>query len=406
MMARQRRGAPGRRGWLVPPSSIALASLVLAVAMPGQAADSFAEMRLRQQVEYDTNIDLSPDERSAFGSRSVVGALVGTRTRAAELALDGEVRLVRFPGEDDLNSEDFLVNALGGWDWRRTALDLRAGLLRDTTRDVLDRETGLLAAANEERLTFDTRATLSHRPTRLDTGTVSLGFRQRVFPSLDEDLADAADLEEFSFFDLTGQWQRTVTRAFAAQAILGTSYFDSDSEESTAVQARIGATYALTPILGLDATVGPTVVRTRRDEIDGGDETNVGALFNIGLDYEPSADSRLGIEVFQELDPQSDGGELNARTGIEVEFDHQLTRLTTFSLPALIQRQEAIGGSDQDTRNFARIQPTLSHRILPNLRLDASYRFRAEAVESEDDAFSHAVFVSLSYDLPGLSGSR
>jgi hypothetical protein len=379
-------------------------------ACPGglaEAAELYADGRLRQQFEYDTNIDLSEDGRDAFGSRSTVGLTVGTRTPATNLALDGEFRLVRFFGESDLNSDDALVNALGSWNWARTALDLRAGVLRDTTRDLLDTETGTAAGENEERLTIDVESSIQHRFTPIQTGGLNLLYRKRIFPSLSSGDAEDLDLEEFSYYSLDGTWAYALSRALALRTVIGTSYFDSDQQESVSVQGRIGANYALTPVLRIDGTVGPTVIDTDAKGPLGDSGTTVGALWNLDVAYQPSADAALVTSFFQQLDPQSGGGQLELRTGLEVEFEYGLTRFTSFSLPALVQRQDPVEG-DGDTRYYARVEPTLGFLLAPQLRLETAYRFRWQTFDGgdSDDATSHAVFISLTYDLPSLYTSR
>lgn len=102
--------------------------------------------------------------------------------------------------------------------------------------------------------------------------------------------------------------------------------------------------------------------------------------------------------------------ELDLRTGLELEFDYGVTRYTSFSLPALVQRQDPVEGGG-DTRYYARLEPTLGFLVAPHLRLETAYRFRWQTFDDDggddsDDATSHAVFVSLAYELPSLYTSR
>jgi hypothetical protein len=384
--------------------------LGLGVCTGALAAEQYADGRLRQQFEYDTNIDLSEDSRSAFGSRSVVGLVLGTRTPAIDLKLDGEFRLVRFFGESDLNSNDALVNALGSWNWRRTALDLRAGFLRDTTRDLLDTDTGTAIDQNEERLTIDVESSIEHRFTPIQTGGLNLLYRKRIFPSLSSSDAEDLDLEEFSFYSADGSWSYALTPALALRTVVGTSYYDSDQEQSWSVQARGGANYAPTPALNIDGTIGPTVIDTDAKGPLGESGTTVGALWNLDVAYQPSGDAAFLTSFFQELNPQSRGGELDLRTGLELEFEYGITRRTSFSLPALVQRQDPVEGGG-DTRYYARLEPTLGFLVAPHLRLETAYRVRWQTFDdgggdNSDDATSHAVFVSLAFELPSLYTSR
>jgi hypothetical protein len=389
------------------PACLLTLALVAAPAGPLLAAELYLDGRLTQSFQYDDNIDLSPGGGdSAFGSRTVVGATVGARTPASDLSLGSDFRLVRFFTDTDLDSEDVDVNALGSWQWPRTSLRLGAGVTRDTTRELLDIDTGLFVADNEERLTIRASSELSHRFTPLQTGGLNLSYVQQLFPDLSDAELAAIDLDEFYHVRANATWGQQVARNLILTGLVGGSYFDSDRQETTTLQGLLGARYGLTPALDISGAVGPSVAFTDVEEPVARSETEVAAVWDVNLDYRPSADAAFALGLFQQFDPSSTG-ELNLRTGISLGFDYAVTRYTSFSLPALIQRQEPVEGVT-DTRYFARVQPTLGYQLLPQLRFETSYRFRWESFDDDDieDATSNAVFLTVRYDLPSLLTSR
>jgi hypothetical protein len=385
---------------------VALA-LLAAPAGPLLGAELYVDGRLGQSFEYDDNIDLVPGGgESAFGSRTTVGATLGVRTPASTYALSSDFRLVRFFTDTDLDSEDVDVDALGSWEWPRTSLRLEAGVTRDTTRELRDIDAGVFVAENEERLTVRASSALSHRFTPLQTGGLNLGFTRQLYPDLDGAELAALGLDEFSHFRANATWGQQVARNLTFLGLLGGSYFDSDRQETTTLQGQLGARYGLTPALDISGTIGPSVAFTDVEEPVARSDTEVAAVWDVNLDYRPSADASVALGLFQQFDPSATG-ELNLRTGITVGFDYALTRYTLFSLPALIQRQEPVEGVT-DTRYFARVQPTLGYQVLPQLRFETSYRFRWESFDDGDidDATSNAIFLNLRYDLPSLLTSR
>lgn len=389
----------GRRG------GRCLAALVLAAAaLPPRlalTAELYADGRVGQQFEYDNNIDLSEDGSDAVGLRSRVGVTVGARTPASDLALDGEFRLVRFPNESRLDSEDAKLTASGGWNWRRTNLQIDAGVIRDTTREVEDVDTTESISANEERLTLSVNPSLTYQLTRRQSASLTFGYQQRIFPTLSTREARDLGLDEFSFWRFGGGWRRSLTRALALRGSLGGSYFDSDQEETITGQTQLGFDYALTPALQIDAALGPSIARTEGPL--GETDTTIGVVWNAGVNHRPSADAALQASLSQSFQPQSTGGVLVIRTGLQLSFDYQLTRYTGFSLPVNASREDPVSG-DEDVGYFAQLQPGFSFQITPRARIGSSYRFRY--LDEDGSATSHAIVIDFSYQFPSFLTSR
>jgi hypothetical protein len=153
-----RLGRPGP--W---PCLLVLAALIW-LPHVAVAAELYADGRVGQQFEYDTNIDLDSEQGdSGAGSRSRAGIVLGVRTPATDLALDGEFRLVRFPNQTQLNSEIASLIGRGRWNWRRANLGLTAGVVRDTTLEVEEVQTTRSIGANEERLTFNVSSSYDYQ---------------------------------------------------------------------------------------------------------------------------------------------------------------------------------------------------------------------------------------------------
>jgi hypothetical protein len=397
-------------------SGLGLRVLVLVVAVwpPHVAlpAELYADGRVGQQFEYDSNIDLgddsdddlSEDGDDAYGSRSTVGVTLGARTPAVDLALGGEFRLIRFPNESRLDSEDASLTGSGRWDWRRASLGLEAGVTRDTTREVEDVQTIESITANEERLTFSVSSSLDYQLSRLQTAGLTLSYQERIFPGLSTSEARDLDLEEFSFYRLGGNWRRSLTPVLGLTGTLGSSYFDSDQEETITGQAQLGLDYGLTPALRVNGSIGPSIASTEEKGPLGESDTTLGFVWDAGLNYRPSADAALQARLFQDFAPQSTGGELVLRTGLQLTFDYEVTRYTSFSLPIAADREDPVGG-DSDVGYFARVEPRLSFKITPQASIGTSYRFRY-LDEEEESATSHAIVLDFGYDFPSFLTSR
>jgi hypothetical protein len=121
------------------------------------------------------------------------------------------------------------------------------------------------------------------------------------------------------------------------------------------------------------------------------------------LSYLPSADAGLRARLSQNLEPQSTGGAIVLRTSLQLGFDYQLTRHTSFDLPLDVSRDDAVAGEGSNG-HFVRVQPGLSFRITPQARIRSSYRFRLN--DEDGSATSHAILVDFSYDLPSFATSR
>ena len=388
------------------PAARLVALVLTLIAWPcgvAVAAELYTGGYLSQQFEYDSNVDLSDPGDDAYGSRSSIGLTLGTRTPAVDLALDGWFKLVRFFNTSQFDAEDARLTGRGLWNWRRATLGLELGVTKDTTLEVEDVQAARSISANEERLTFDATSTLDYQFTRLQTGGLTLSYSKRIFPTLSSSEARELDLEEFSFYRVTGSWRRSLTPAIGLTGTLGSSYFDSDQEETITGQAEVGADYALTPAFRVDGSIGPSIASSEAKGLFGDSGTTVGAVWDAGLDYRPSADAELGARVFQNFEPQSTGGVLVLRTGLSLTFDYELTRYTSFGLPVEGWREDPVSG-DGDIGYYTRVQPGLTFRLTPQANIQTSYRFRY--LDRDESGISHAVFLDFRYELPPFLTSR
>ena len=392
---------------------LAAHALILIAAPVGLAvaAELYTDGSVAQRFEYDTNVDLSDEEESATGSRSSIDLTLGTRTPAVDLALDGSFELVRFFDASRFDTENARLTGRGLWNWRRATLGLQAGVTRDTTSEVEDVQTARSISANEERLTFDASSRLDYQFTRLQSGGLALSYSKRIFPTLSSREARELDLEEYSFYRTSGYWRRSLAPALGVTGTLGSTYFDSDQEETITGQAEVGADYGLTPAFRVDGSIGPSIASTEESGPLGDSSTTLGAVWDAGLDYQPSADAALAARVYQSFEPQSTGGVLVLRTGLSLTFDYELTRYTSFDLPVEGWREDPVSGDgddsvsgDGDQGYYARVQPGLTFNVTPQASIETSYRFRYR--DLEESGISHAVFLGFRYELPPFLTSR
>ena len=382
----------------------ALALIVIAApARLAAGAELYTDGSVAQRFEYDSNVDLSKDGESATGSRSSIDLTLGTRTPAVDLALDGSFELVRFFDTTRFDTENASLTGRGDWSWQRATLGLELGVTRDTTSEVEDVQTTRSISANEDRLTFDASSSLDYQFTRLQSGGLTFSYSKRIFPTLSSREARELGLEEFSFYRMSGNWRRSLRPALGLTGTLGSSYFDSDQEQTITGQAQLGADYALTPTFRVDGNVGPSVASTQAEGPGGQSDTTLGAVWDAGLDYLPSADAALGARVFQNFEPQSTGGVLVVRTGLSLTFDYELTRYTSFDLPVDGWREDPVSG-EGDQGYYARVQPGLTFNLTPQASIETSYRFRYR--DLEESGTSHAVFLGFRYELPPFLTSR
>lgn len=356
--------------------------------------------------QYDTNPLLLPDgEDDVFGLTVSPGVRLERTTRTTTFHVAGSVTYFEFTGSgreaegfDDLDTFDQHADAGLAFEGARDTLDANVRFDRATTRTTEVEDTGVLST-DTRRISYGGDANYGLGLSSVDTlefivegrnvtysdGVLvdfatyggGLAFRRRINP-IDEVGASVLytrfDPEQDVFSDtniVTGSvdWIREESAAFSTTLSVGATYVDIE-------EAGAGATAED------DSAVRPYLL----------------AL----LDWTPTPTDLLSLSLESSVQGSGTGSPQHKfRAG--VDYSHQFTRAVTFDLRTAAIVQESVDESVSDERTYFEISPGVSWRLPSDLLLSAKYRFRQQEFEEVDDAAtSHAIFVTLTYNVPSL----
>jgi hypothetical protein len=131
-----------------------------------------------------------------------------------------------------------------------------------------------------------------------------------------------------------------------------------------------------------------------------------GYVFRVGFSQRTEL-TRLELVMSRDAHP-SGGGRLVASDQVRMDLHHRVAERSEVGLRALVFRDSVLQGEDPTLdRTYAEIEPGWSWSWTPELAVIASYRYRRQKYDvDENAASSNAVFAGLGYTWPKYSVSR
>lgn len=203
-------------------------------------------------------------------------------------------------------------------------------------------------------------------------------MRHLVIPSLSYRLSPRTDLS------LVARYQR----------------FDNDRDDFfNNYSAGLGVSHAFSEKLRGTLTAGPTYT-----ENDQGDDLSAAVDASLEQQFEKS---QLRTFFRYDVQPSTRGIPLQ-RAQFDVRWLRDLTSRWAFELAGRVFRNERLDNvTDSNDRYYAQVEPALVWRVTRLLFLEARYRFRWQRREdTNDDAFSNAVELAITYRWDRISASR
>lgn len=378
--------------------------MLLAIAALGstaaQAAEWYVESRVQSQASYDTNIRLSPtDKIDTAGGMLSPEIKIGRRTEALDLSLLGRADFNGYANPSSLSSIDEKLSFAGSYATELGKFGLDADFNRDTTLTTEVSDTGNLTEAARVT-TVDVMPSWTYALSEIDQLDVSGGYTNTSY--------DTDALTDYVFY--TGQvgWSRRMSEIDTLQTAAYTGRFVADdSADTTAdiIGLLVGWSRQFTEQFSAQLDAGPEYVITEFDDV-GGRETDrhLGYRIDGMLGYQMDELTRLELTGSRKTEP-SGNGETVTRNQVQLALIHRVNPLFTLRLDGtVLQNRDTGSTSGNSDRLYYAIQPRAIWRLGPDWDLAASYRFRSQNFDdNQDTAFSHAAFLTLTYRLPRWS---
>lgn len=384
---------------------IACAALAPAGFGLARAEETYVEGSASQRIKFDDNIGWTRDDAvSDMSSETALGLNFGSRSEVLEMELRSRFEFIKFFDESDLDSNDQFVTADGVYRTARSRSALTAAYIRDTSRRNQEDDTGRLLLDNIRRQEFTLRPSWSFQATRLDRLSAEAEFRRIDYERrlVDNDR-------------LTGElgWNRSLTETseVALSAVAQSIDFDTTDDREARVFG-LEATWVAEVSPRLRLTIGgrPYWATLSADATGPGtadvDEDKSGFLPIAGLTFEIDRRSVLDAS-YRRLVVPSGSGNVLLRDRVDASFEQRWSERGSWAVALRYQAQEGLLGNTVADRDFVRVSPSVDWRLTEDWSLGASYRFRWQKFDNQDDdAVSNAVFVTLTFRPESWSLSR
>ncbi|MGF1445286.1 MAG: hypothetical protein ACFBRM_03700 [Pikeienuella sp.] len=402
---------------------VALTSVLCLCTWPALAVDWGLSGTASQRFSANFNPRLETDgEGGAYGSSTVVRALLSADTKRARWRLRSEARLSVFggPANDDdldrpsprLDGEVRLVgkrSVLGArFGFRRTStsfLNLNPGifdpLFDDDVDEIVIDPDDLFVEEDATETRLNLGGNYSFQVTKLDRLSLAVSGGIRRFSNDNDSLTDT------SRFSGSAVWQRQLNASSFALLNFGAGRFLSDNDretETTSYNTGVGYGFSLSKSFSAQVDLGVSYSTTREQELqaDGSrvprNDVNVAFAGGASATYRRDEDTRFSIFARQEVRPDTTTGGARNVFSLGGAVDQRLTEATRFNLRA---RHAVRDGDDGDLEQSFSLSPQLRYNFAPDWSASLGYTLR---LNSDEDGLGigNRVFVGVSRNLQFL----
>jgi Putative beta-barrel porin 2 len=374
----------------------ALAAIIPAVG--AYAAEWSVETSASLTGKYDDNVRLSPtDKQAVFGAIFAPQLSLRRRSPIWDMSFKADVSISRYTDDPNLNSENPRLQADIQYRMELGEIRLQAEASRSSTLVTEEDEGGNFRTTTQRNL-FRLAPSWTYAVSEVDTINIGAGWTEVKYES------DA--LNDYRNLVASAGWSRQVTQADTVNLNLIANYFESEAAidlQSTSLTAMVGWDHTFSERLKTSVAAGPQYYMTDVLVSSGGtvraeENQNFGYSLSANVDYELSELTSVGAGVSRQIQPTSSGSPLQ-RNRLEVNARHQFQPRLSGTLRAFFQ-QESNPTDDPAAnrdREFFSIEPRLTWMVAEDWGLTGSYRFRTQNTQTADQAYSNAVFVTVTY---------
>jgi hypothetical protein len=363
---------------------------------------------------HDDNIFLNNDDPvSVWGY--TISPLIGLsrQTAASKTNMEGRLIFNRYT-DDEIDDPDVQSIALQSQATsRRSTWGIRSDLRRDTTTNTItgslnEEDDGAdkdidanLVTVQVRRNRLDAAPFFNYRLTERDS--VRLRYiLQRTFYS-DE---ASSSLFDYRRQGVEASFSRSLARSDSVTAIASASNYkapDAGTEtDDYSIQGSWIHNYATD--LRSKVSVG---LSTKSTEQGGESIDSTGSIFGLGLTKQYSELTFYNVQIERKLRP-SGAGVVVQSDSFDLNLSHAFSSRWSSSLAISAYKNRSLDFfSSSVDRIYYELEPQLSWKITRFWYIDASYKYRWQKYDVEQDsADSNAVFLAIDYAWPKMAVSR
>jgi len=199
--------------------------------------------------------------------------------------------------------------------------------------------------------------------------------------SLQDVSYDTVSLTDFTDTSLSLSWSYGLDEASSISTDLGYSIYDpDDGDETDSSSVSLGYLIRTSEATNFNFSFGFT-------SVDRPDDSEDGSNYSFGVDHRLDESNSFTLMLSNSFEA-SGQGEVREETGLNLQWDHDFSERSQFTLSA--------EGQYTDDRDYFSIQAEGDYEYTREIGFSASYRYR-ESEEGSENANSSTILFSLSY---------
>ncbi len=394
-------GCPGRR--IVPARHLFSglwfwATLLTVGILPAKALDWNLNSNLSQKLEFDDNIQLSPNSGEAvFGSTSSAGLKATTKNKVGEFSLGANFGYTIFRGVDgnyDSENVNNSANANFTKKMKSTTFNLGASVAQVSTL-FSEADDTTITNSDTNKLTYSANASANRKLNETDNLVFSTYFNRSTFDAV------TAGLVANDTYGVSTRFTRQVNRTLSGGISGAVDIFEPETGGNTRFTITGNLKKKLSQVLSVSGNAGVRIVvpkTTVNSAATGTGATNsgttVGYPFGVNLDY--SGKTYSASAGFNSSVSPSSGGFLQGRRSFNASASHKINEFFRFGIGGSYSITDGVGSDGVSIeRTSYSVSPTLSYTLTRDWSIDFGYqyRFRDTGTTTAD---ANKVFLTLS----------
>jgi len=394
-------GCPGRR--IVPARHLfsglwLWAALLTIGVLPAKALDWNLNANLSQKLEFDDNIQLSPNSGEAvFGSTSSAGLKATTKNKVGEFSLGANFGYTIFRGVDgNYDSQNVNNSASANYtkNMKSTTFKLGASVAQVSTL-FSEADDTTITNTDTNKLTYSANASANRKLNATDNLIFSTYFNRSTF-----DVATAG-LVANDTYGVSTRFTRQVNRTLSGGISGAVDIFEPETGGNTRytitgnLKKKLSAVLSVSGNAGVRIVVPKTTANTTANATGAANSsTSVGYPFGVNLDY--SGKTYSASAGFNSSVSPSSGGFLQGSKSFNASASQKINEFFRFGIGGSYSLTDGVGTNGVSTeRTSYSVSPTLSYTLTRDWSIDFGYqyRFRDTGTTTAD---ANKVFLTLS----------
>lgn len=381
------------------------------LSLPAWSDEWYVEPLVQTQVLANDNITLDRNKKEEVAGGILSPQLrLGHRSETLDLSLTGRVDLNGYVVNSQLSSVDEKVGTHTVYTTELGKLGLDTEYSRDTIFDTPEENTG--KNIGDSRLTkISASPSWSYQFTELDNLNLSAGYLDQSYSHSDVDRTD------YKYYSASASWLHQFTETDALSSGFSYGRYEPDGSQSSnadIIDLQLGWIHDFSENVRLQAIGGPSLTIQQDIDPDTGESkgksSDLGYNADVRLSYKITELASLEANYTRKTEPTGDG-QTRDRDRIGLNFSYRIGELTTLRLAGNYTGNDTsnitgTSNSDDTFRRYLSVSPSITWQLQDDLDLALSYRFQDETFRHpSDDAYSNAVFLTLTYRAPRWSWS-